>query len=165
MWSTPSLPLLKRPFWPGEGAPERVLSMGQVQLFKILKLLMLLKDSWKFTMLLLYILWDDWPIFMFSGSNQQIQQQLEYTQLKPDCHNRWIPKMQSDTLEERYAKFCFKLAKNATETYGILQTTFRPSCMNQASVLSSIRESIKARSLWAMMRGVGEVRKSIHQSW
>ena len=31
-------------------------------------------------------------------------------------------------------KFCFKLAKKATETYGILQTAFRPSCMNWASV-------------------------------
>ena len=40
-----------------------------------------------------------------------------------------------DTLEERYAiKLCFKLGKNATETYGMLQTTFLPSCMNQASV-------------------------------
>ena len=39
-----------------------------------------------------------------------------------------------DTLEERYAiKFCFKLGKNATETYGMLQTAFRPSCMNRAS--------------------------------
>ena len=37
--------------------------------------------------LLLYILWDDWPIFMISGSNQQLQQQLEYTLLKPDCHS------------------------------------------------------------------------------
>ena len=40
-----------------------------------------------------------------------------------------------DTLEERYAiKFCFKLGKNATETYGMLQTAFRPSCMNRVSV-------------------------------
>ena len=40
-----------------------------------------------------------------------------------------------DTLEERYAiRFCFKLGKNATETYGMLQTAFRPSCMNLASV-------------------------------
>ena len=39
------------------------------------------------------------------------------------------------TLEERYAiKFCFKLGKNATETYEMLQTAFRPSCINQASV-------------------------------
>ena len=38
-------------------------------------------------------------------------------------------------LEERYAiKFWFKLRKNATETYGMLKTAFRPSCMNRASV-------------------------------
>ena len=43
--------------------------------------------------------------------------------------------MQSDAFEEQYAiKFCFKLGKNATEMYGMLQTAFRPSCMNQASV-------------------------------
>ena len=40
-----------------------------------------------------------------------------------------------DTLEERYAiKFYFKLGKNARETYGMLQTAFRPSCMNWAWV-------------------------------
>ena len=40
-----------------------------------------------------------------------------------------------DTLEERYAiKFCSKLGKNATETYGMLETAFRPSCMNRVSV-------------------------------
>ena len=93
-------------------------------------------DSWKFSMLLLYILWDDWPIFMISASNEQLQQQLEYTLLKPDCHSWWISKMQYGREEERYAiKFCFKLGKNdATETYGMLQTAFRPSCMNRASV-------------------------------
>ena len=30
-------------------------------------------ESWTFTMLLLYILWDDWPIFMISGSNEHLQ--------------------------------------------------------------------------------------------
>ena len=40
-----------------------------------------------------------------------------------------------DILEEQYAiKFCFKIGKNATEMYGMLQTAFRPSCMNQTSV-------------------------------
>ena len=40
-----------------------------------------------------------------------------------------------DTLEERYSiKFCFKLGKNTTETYGMLQTAFGSSCMNRASV-------------------------------
>ena len=51
---------------------------------------------------------NDWPIFMFSGTKEQLQQQLEYTLLK--------------------------LGKNATETYGMFQTAFRPSCMNRASV-------------------------------
>ena len=55
-----------------------------VQTFKIVV------DSWKFPMLLLYILWDHWLIFMISASNEQLQQELEYTQLKPDCHSWWI---------------------------------------------------------------------------
>ena len=43
--------------------------------------------------------------------------------------------MLSEILEERYAiKFCFKLGKNVTETYGMLQTTFGASCINRASV-------------------------------
>ena len=92
----------------------------------------------KFIMLLLYILWDDRRIFMISASNEQLQQQLEYTLLKPDCHRWGISKMQSGhevTLKERYAiKLCFKLGKKATETYGMLQTAFRPSCMNRATV-------------------------------
>ena len=110
-------------------------------------------DSWKFRMLLLYILWDDWPIFMISASNEHLQQALEHTLLKPDCHSWWISIMQSglgDTFEERYAiKFCFKLGENATETYGMLQTAFRPSCMNRASVFEwhtrfkEGRESVK----------------------
>ena len=49
-------------------------------------------DSWKFTMLLLYVVWDDRPIFMISGSKEQLQQQLEYTLQKPDCHSWWISK-------------------------------------------------------------------------
>ena len=49
---------------------------------------------------------------MISGLNQQLQQQLEYTLLKPDGHSWWISKMQPDTLEERYAiKFCLNLEK------------------------------------------------------
>ena len=76
---------------------------------------------------------------MISSSNEQLQQQLEYTLLKPDCHSWGISKMQSgreDILEQRYAiRFCYKLGRNAaTETYGMLQTAFRASCMNRASV-------------------------------
>ena len=114
-----------------------------VQAFKIVV------DSLKFNRLLLYILWDDWPIFMISGSNEQLLQQLEYILLKPDCHCWWISKMQSgreDTFEERYAiKFCFKLGKNATETYGMLQTAFGASCMNRASVVESHKRFKESR--------------------
>ena len=94
-------------------------------------------DSWKCTMLLLYILWDGWPIFMISRSNEQLQLQLEYTLLKPGCNSWWISKMQSgceDTLEERYAIKLFLTWKNATETYGILQTAFGASSMNRATI-------------------------------
>ena len=107
-------------------------------------------------MLLQYMLWDDWPIFMNSGSNEQLQQQLEYVLLKPNCH------MQSgseDTLEERYAiQFCFKLEKKIPQK--------RMECVGLLfEFLSGIRDSRKAGSLWGMMRGVGGLRKSIHQSW
>ena len=102
-------------------------------------------DSWKFNMLLLYILWDDRPIFMISDSNEQLQQELDYTLLKPDCYSWWISKMQSDTLEERYAmKSCFKLGKNVTETYGKLQTAFEPFCINRASVFEWQKEGWKS---------------------
>ena len=102
---------------------------------------------------------------MISSLNEQLQQQLEYTLLKPDCHSWWISKMQSgrkDTLEERYAiKLCFKLGRNVTETHWRLQTAFRPSCMNFEwhKRFKEDRESVM------MIRGVGGVRKSIHQSW
>ena len=102
---------------------------------------------------------------MISGSNQQLQQQLEYSLLKPDCHSWWISKIQSGCEEEWYAiKLCFKLGKNATETYGMLQTAFRLSCMNRASVFEwhkrfkEGRESVRDSEI---MRGVGGVRKSI----
>ena len=40
-----------------------------------------------------------------------------------------------DTFKERYAiRYCFKLGKNATETYGMLQTAFGAYCMNRVQV-------------------------------
>ena len=87
---------------------------------------------------------------MIIGSNEQLQQELQYTLLKPDCHSWSISKMQSDTLEERYViKFCFKLGKNATEKHGMLQTAFRPSCMNRASVFGWYKRFKEGRkSVW-----------------
>ena len=123
-------------------------------------------DAWKFTMFLLYILWDDWPIFMISRSNKQLQQQLEYTLLKPDCHCKKISKMQSDTLDERYAiKFCFKLGKMPQKRMECFRLLFDHLAWIEHQFFSGIRDSRKAGSLWGMMRGVGRVRKSIHQSW
>ena len=135
-----------------------------VQAFKIVI------DSWKFSMLLLYILWDDWQIFMISASNEQLLQELGYTLLKPDCHSWWISKMQfgcADTLEERYAiKFCFKLGKKMPQKH---MECFRLLLEHLAWIehqfLSGIGNSRKAGSLWEMMRGVGGVRKLIHQGW
>ena len=132
-----------------------------VQAFKIVV------DSWKFSISLLYILWNDWPIFMISGSNEQLRQQLEYTLLKPDCHSWWISKMQSgheDTLEERYAiKFCFKLGKMPQKWMEWFRPLLEHLAWIEHEFLSGIRDSRKAGSLWGMMRGVGGVRKSIHQ--
>ena len=104
---------------------------------------------------------------MISCSNEQLQQQLEYTLLKPDCHSWWISKMQSDTLEERYAiKLCSKLGKmmpqKRMEWFRLL---FDHLAWIDHQFLSGIRDSRKAGSLWGMMRGVGGVRKSIDQSW
>ena len=89
-----------------------------VQAFKIVE------HSWKFIILLLYILRGDWSIFMIS--NMQTGRE--------------------DTLKERYAiKFYFKLEKNARITYGMLQNAFWPSCMNRASVFEWHKRFTKGR--------------------
>ena len=126
-------------------------------------------DTWKFSRLLLHMLCDDWLIFIISDSDEQLQQQLEYTLLKPNCHSWWFSKMQSgreDTLEEWYAiKLCLKLGKNVTETYGMLQLLYDHLAWIEHQFLIGIGYSRKAGSLRWVMRGVGGVRKSIHQSW
>ena len=83
---------------------------------------------------------------MISGSKEQIQQELEYTLLKPDCHTWLTSKMQSDTLEERYViKLNFKLGNHTTGTFGRLQAAFRPSCMNRTSVFEWHKRFKEAR--------------------
>ena len=121
-------------------------------------------------MLLLYILWDDWPtFFMISGSNEELQQQLEYTLLKSDCIFEIHQLCQSgreDSLEEWYAiKFYFKLGKMPHKRMECLRLLFDHLAWIEHWFLSGIRDSRKAGSLWRMMIGVGGVRKSIHQSW
>ena len=130
-----------------------------VQAFKIIV------DSWKFSILLLYILWDDWLIFMFSGLNEQLQQELEYTLLKFDCHSWWISKMQSNNLEKRYAiKLCFKPGEMPQKRMECFRLPLEHLAWIGNQFLSGIRDSRKAGSLWRLMRGVGGVRKPIHQS-
>ena len=104
---------------------------------------------------------------MIAASNEQLQQQLEYTLLKPDCISWWISEMQTDTLEERYAiELCFKLEKKMPKKN---MECFRLLLEHLAWIkhrfLSGKRDSRKVGSLWGMMRGVGGVSKSIHQSW
>ena len=95
---------------------------------------------------------------MISGSKKHLQQELEYTLRKPDCHSWWISKMQWGHLEERYAiKFYFKL--------GMLHPAFGASWMNWASVFEWHKRFTESGNLWGMMRSVGGVRKLIHQSW
>ena len=106
---------------------------------------------------------------MISGSNKQLQHKLECTLLKPDWYSRWISKMQSgrqDTFEERYAiKFCFKLGKMPEKRMECFRLLFDHLAWIEHQFLSDIRDSRKAGSVWAIMRGVGGVRKWIHQSW
>ena len=135
-----------------------------VQAFKIVR------DSWKYSVLLLYILWDDWPIFMISGSKEQLQQQLGIHPTKAWCHRWWISKMQSgreDIIEERYAiKLCLKTGKKCQRNvWNASDCFFDHLAWMEHQFLSGIRDSGKAGSLWGMMKGVERVRKSIHHSW
>ena len=107
--------------------------------------------------------------FMISGLNEQLQQQLEYTLLKPDCYSWWISKMQSgreDTLEERHAiNSVLNFEKIPQKRMKYFRLLFDHLAWIEHQFLSGIRDSRKAGSLWGMMRGVGGVKKSIHQSW
>ena len=123
-------------------------------------------DSWKFTILLRYILWDDWPIFMISASNEQLLQQMEYTLLKPAHHSWWISKMQSGREEEQMQwNSVLSLEKMPKKRMEWFRLIFDHLAWIKHEFLSGIRDSRKAGSLWGMMRGVRGVRKSIDQSW
>ena len=71
---------------------------------------------------------------MISGLNKQLQQALEYTLLKPDCHSWWISKMQSrreDTLEERYAiEFLEKVPQNVWNALDCFWTILHESSIS-----------------------------------
>ena len=71
-----------------------------------------------------------------------------------------------DTLEEWYAiKFCFKLGKIPQKRMECFRLLYNHLAWIEHQFLSGIRDWRRPGSLWGMMRGVGGVRKSIHQSW
>ena len=84
---------------------------------------------------------------MISRSNEQLQQQLEYTLLKTHCLSSWISKMQSDTLEERLAiKLCFKLGKMPQKQMECFRLLFDHLAWIELQFLSGIidsRESVR----------------------
>ena len=123
-------------------------------------------DSWKCSMLLLCILWDDWPIFMISATNEQLQQQLEYTLLKTDCHSWWIWKMQWRHFRKTICnKIVLNLKKMPQKRMECFRLFFDHLAWIEHQFLSGMRDSRNAGSLWGIMRGMGGVRKSIHKSW
>ena len=106
---------------------------------------------------------------MISDINELLQQELEYTLQKPDCHSWWISKMHSgreDTLEERYTiKLCFKLGKKATEMYGMLQTAFGGSWMDRVSVFEWHKRFKEGTESVRDDERCGRSKESIHQNW
>ena len=86
---------------------------------------------------------------MISGLNEQLQQELEYTLQKPVCHSWWNSKLQSDSLEERYAiKLCFKLGKMPEKRMECFRLLLEHLAWIEHQFLSGIRDSRKAGSLW-----------------
>ena len=62
-------------------------------------------------------------------------------------------------------KILFKLGKMPQKHMECLRPLFDHLAWIEHRFLSGIRDSRKAGSRWGMIRGVGGVRKSIHQSW
>ena len=118
-----------------------------------------------FNMLLLYILWDDWPIFMISGSNEHLQLELEYT-LEYTLLIVTASEFQKCNLDVRkndmLYNYVLNLPRKRMECFRLL---FNHLAWIERQFLSGIRDSRKAGSLLGMMRGEGGVRKSVHKSW
>ena len=88
---------------------------------------------------------------MILGSNGQLQQELEYTLLKTNCHSWWFSKMQSDSLEVRYAiKFCLNLDKIPLKRMECFRLLLDYIAWIEHQFLSGKRNSRKAgrQSVW-----------------
>ena len=102
---------------------------------------------------------------MISGPNEQLQQQLEYTLLKSDCHSWWFSKNAIWTWGHFRRTICNKILLYTWKRMECFTLLLEHLAWIEHEFFSGIRGSRKAGSLWRMMRGVGGVRKSIHQSW
>ena len=131
----------------------------------------ILVDFWKFTIILLYILWNDWPIFMISDYDFRFKWTAAAA-IGIHPPKTWLSQQVNfknpiwhfiRTIGNKILFWTCK--KKATETYGMFQTTLDQLAGIEHQFLSGIRDSRKTGSLWGMIRGVGGVRKSIHQSW
>ena len=105
-----------------------------VQAFKIVV------DSLKFTMLLLYILWDDWPIFYDFSFRWTATTAIEIHPTKP-----WLLQLVNfkNAIWTWGRTICN--GKNATEMYGMLPTAFGASYTNWASVFEWHKRFKEAR--------------------
>ena len=71
----------------------------------------------------------------------------------------------TDSQQGILLKFCFKLGKMLQKRMECCRLLFDHLAWIEHQFWSGIRDSRKTESLWGMMRDVGGVRKSIHQSW
>ena len=133
-----------------------------IQAFKIVV------DAWKFSMLLLYILWDMDQFLWF-----QVQMNTATAAIGIHPTKAWLSqllnfKMRSgheNTLEKRYAiKFYLKLGKNATETYGMLQTAL--DHLHKLSISFEWHKRFKkGRESVRDDERCGRSKEVIHHSW
>ena len=106
-------------------------------------------------MLLLYILWDDCTAGIdIHPTKAWLSQLVNFKNAiwhfrKTICNNSVL---QLEKMMQQKRMECFRVL-------------FDHLAWNEHQFLNGIRDSRKAGSLWGMMRGVGGVRKSIHQSW
>ena len=87
--------------------------------------------------------------------------------IHPDCHSWWISKMQSGREKKTICnKILFWTWKKChRNVWNASHCSLDHLTWIEHWFLSGIRDSRKAGSLGGMMRGVGGVKKSIHQSW
>ena len=92
---------------------------------------------------------------------------MEYTLLKPDCHSWWISIWTWGYFRRTicYNISVLNLEKMPQKRMECFRLLLEHLAWIEYQFLSGIRDSRKAGCLWGIMRGVGGVRKSEHQSW